>query len=124
MPGSGRLQRYVRHDEVKGNQTPFRNEVIDPQAKGRRKFRRPVQVGANEDEAPDDFKDIRGWFVDNKNQLPRYLFTAVCLALAVYQTVELSKEYVRYPTGVNVLVDEPASMRQALPGLTICDSNK
>lgn len=34
------------------------------------------------------------------------------------------EEYLKYPTGVNVLVELPPSLKDVLPGLTVCDKNR
>ncbi|KAI1289173.1 hypothetical protein HDE_08609 [Halotydeus destructor] len=54
----------------------------------------------------------------------RITFTIICTLVAIFQCWRLLLDYLSYPTGVNVLVDEPTSMREALPGVTVCDNNR
>ena len=71
-----------------------------------------------------DIADIKQWFSDNRYRMPRIILTIICTFIAAYQCWELTKEFLQYPTGVNVLVNEPANMREALPGITVCHKNR
>lgn len=68
--------------------------------------------------------DIKSWFRDNSDSLPRYFCMMIFALIACYQVSDQIQQYMSYPTGVNVLVEEPKSMREALPGVTICHNNR
>lgn len=87
-------------------------------------FRRPTKVQPGEEYEDQDLEQFTTWIKRNRSRLPRWLFTIVCLTVAMYQTYLQVMQYISYPTGVNVLVDEPKSMRETLPGVTLCTTNK
>jgi hypothetical protein len=71
-----------------------------------------------------DCGDIKAWIGSNSDSLPRYTCIMIFALIACYQVSDQIKEYMKYPTGVNVLVEEPKSMREALPGVTVCHNNR
>lgn len=83
-----------------------------------------IQTFGRQGDDDDSEFDLKKWLIANRGALPRLLFTTICLAIASYQTYVLVDKYYGYPTGVNVLVDEPKSMREALPGVTVCHNNR
>lgn len=71
-----------------------------------------------------DFADLRLWFHENRDFLPRYTILIIFFFVSLFQTWHQTKLYLSYPTGVNVMVDEPDSLRSALPGVTVCHKNR
>lgn len=71
-----------------------------------------------------DCWDLKEWMKNNKHKLPRFLIMSIFVCIAAYQVTEQLIAYSGYPTGVNVLVDEPSSLREALPGITLCHNNR
>ena len=71
-----------------------------------------------------DFADLRAWFHANRDSLPRYTILLFFFVISLVQTWYQTKLYLSYPTGVNVMVDEPSSLREALPGVTVCHNGR
>lgn len=87
--------------------------------------RRPVAVSRLiTQQEEEDFADVKLWFRENRDSLPRYTLLFLFLSVSLYQTWLQSKLYLSYPTGVNVMVDEPDSLRSALPGITVCHKTR
>ena len=86
--------------------------------------RRPYIKKEYNVERVSDIADIKQWFRDNRFRMPRIILTMLCTFVAAYQCWELTTDFLQYPTGVNVLVNEPANMREALPGITVCHKNR
>lgn len=118
------LQKYIKSSKQRDLLNSDDTILTLPSHRPHRRIKVIGGDGDGDEYVSTDLEDLKYWCSENKLKLPRYLFTTVCLAIAIYQSLQLSKEYVRYPTGVNVLVDELSSMRQTLPGITVCDSNK
>lgn len=84
----------------------------------------PKFVAPNDDAEKSDWYDIGLWIQNNKAKLPRIIIMTLFMCTATYQVVDQIRDYIGFPTGVNVLVDQPSSLREALPGVTLCHNNR
>jgi hypothetical protein len=71
-----------------------------------------------------DYAEVRTWYHQNRDSLPRYTILSIFFVISLIQTWFQTKLYLSYPTGVNVMVDEPDSLRAALPGITVCHNGR
>lgn len=102
--------------------------------------RRPYVKKDDGEQKRSDLHEYKVWLSDNKRNLPRIILSILFTIVATCQVSELdfasmllsfdvqvaeeTIRYLGYPTGINVLVDEPHSMRDTLPGVTVCDKNR
>src|SRR5258708_908808 len=96
------LQSYIRKKGtrtvspvplINGNEQVSHNSQ-NKLGRGRRLFRRPDR---NDYDDESDFQDIKTWLKQNSSNIPRIIFTAICLSIAIYQTVQLVQDFLQFP---------------------------